>query len=198
MKLPQDVYAELSAFTKRDATLRKLGIVKIEDHAPDIDKWYFHRRSEYMECKLEDAIETHYQIREDVAKTIKESKRKITEVTTRFKRFEEALIREMLDRQDDVARLEERCVTLFDVLKLQHKIDAGRTALEKYLYKKQKAIERARKEISLESDQDFSDHVRCEREGIRRARECERQSREQNFCEIVDFEEIAKRPVRRN
>ena len=97
-----------------------------------------------------------------------------------------------------MARLEERGVALFDVLKLQQKIDAGRTALEQYLQKTQKVIERARERISIERDQDFSDHVRSEREAIRRAREGERRTREQNSCEIVFFDEIAKYPVRRN
>lgn len=195
MKLPQDVYAELSAFMKREETLRNLGIVKIEDHAPDRDKWYFHRRSDYMEYQLEDAIERHSHAREEAAKTIKEAKRKIMAVKARFKRFEEALIREMLNGQEDSARLGERGVVRFDLLKLQQKIDAGRTALEKYLHKKQHAIERARDVINIEADQDFANYVLSEQEDIKRARECELRFREQNSCEIVYFNKLAKRPV---
>ena len=189
MSLSENILAELNAAMKRDATLRKLGIVKIQDYVADQKKWYFHRPSELRQYELDDLVTRRDQSIEEADEAIRDSRRRIAEAKSHFNRYRHDQIRTINQRSEETAQTWHRWKVSIE---LNLELLREQATLYSYLYKEHQWIKRAKKVNCTFSKLRFRFFERHERQVIRTERERERQKREQHSYQLLRFDEYAK------
>ena len=196
MSLPEHVLVELNAALKRDATLRKLKIAKVQDYVPNIKKWYFHRPSELRSKELDDELMRRDHAIAEAVEAIRYSRRRISAAKSHFKHYRYKEIRKISRSWKKTSKKTHLWRIGIESIEVIRGIFREQAKLYRYMFEEYQFFKPARKENNTWAKLRFWLYERREQREIRREREAERQKREQRSCQVFRFDEYAERKKR--